>query len=250
MILKHFSVDCVIFGFKDNKLNVLLWQVEEEIVKQFFEMKHSYEDAKLLYEENPMHKKEGYWGLIGTHLPEDEGLDEYAKFILSKSTGLNDVFLKQVKTFGSLNRVPFYRVLTVAYYALINPAFQDMQTSEMVKVIKWFDVDKLPKLTFDHEEIIKSALKNLRQEVQYHPVGFHLLPEKFTLTELQTLYEVILDKKLDTRNFRKKIQNMGLLIDTNEKQTNVAHRAAKLYKFDVAIYNRLKEEGLNFRIGQ
>lgn len=250
MILKHFSVDCVIFGFNDNKLNVLLWQVEEEIVKQFFEETDSFDETKMLYEENPMHKKEGYWGLIGTHLPEEQDLDEYAKFILSKSTGLKEVYLKQVKTFGGLNRVPFYRVLTIAYYALINPIFQDMQQSEMVKVLKWFDVDKLPKLTFDHKEIIQAALKKLREEVQYHPVGFHMLPEKFTLTELQILYEVILGKKLDTRNFRKKIQNMGLLIDTNEKQTNVAHRAAKLYKFDVDIYNKLKEDGLNFRIGQ
>lgn len=248
MILKHFSVDCVIFGFKDNQLNVLLWQVEEDIVKQFFTDSDSYNETKLLYEKNPMHRREGYWGLIGTHLPEKEDLDDYAKFILSKSTGLNDVYLKQVKTFGSLNRVPFYRVLTTAYYALINPMFQDMQQSEMVRMLKWFDVNNLPKLTFDHKEIINCALKKLRQEVQYHPVGFHMLDEKFTLTELQTLYEVILDKKLDTRNFRKKIQNMGLLIDTNEKQTNVAHRAAKLYKFDLDIYNQLREEGLNFRI--
>lgn len=248
MILRHFSVDCVIFGFKDNKLNVLLWQVNEDIVKQFFEQKGSFEEAKMLYEENPMHRREGYWGLIGTHLPKDEDLDEYAKFILSRSTGIKDVYLKQVKTFGSLKRVPFYRVLTTAYYAIINPIFQDMQQSDMVKMLQWFDVDELPKLTFDHKEIIHASLKKLREEVQYHPVGFHMLPERFTLTELQTLYEVILDKKLDTRNFRKKIQNMGLLIDTNEKQTNVAHRAAKLYQFDVEIYNQLKEEGLNFRI--
>ena len=123
-----------------------------------------------------------------------------------------------------------------------------MQQSEMARVLRWFEVDKLPKTLFDHADIIKAALKKLRDEVRYHPVGFHMLPDKFTLTELQTLYEVILDKQLDTRNFRKKIQNMGLLVDTNEKQTNVAHRAAKLYQFDVDIYNQLKEEGLNFRI--
>lgn len=250
MILKHFSVDCVIFGFKDNKLNVLLWQVEEDVVKQFFFQKDSYDDAKMLYDENPMHRREGYWGLIGTHLPEEEDLDDYAKYILSRSTGLNDVYLKQVKTFGKLNRVPFYRVLTTAYYALINPIYQDMKQSEMVRMLRWFDIDNLPKITFDHKDIIFEALKKLRAEVQFHPIGFHLLPEKFTLTELQMLYEVILNKKLDTRNFRKKIQNMGLLIDTNEKQTNVAHRAAKLYKFDIEIYDKLVQDGLNFRIGQ
>jgi len=248
MILKNVSVDCVIFGFNNNKLNVLLWQSEIENVKKFFEEKDKYEEVRILFEENPIHKAEGYWGLIGTHLPTDEDLDEYAKYILSRTTGLKDIYLKQVKTFGKINRVPFYRVLTTAYYAIINPAYHDLQFSEMAKVLTWHDINKLPKIIFDHKQIIKEALHKLREEVQYHPVGFHLLPDKFTLTQLQTLYEVILNKKLDTRNFRKKIQNMGLLVDTNEKQTNVAHRAAKLYSFDVKIYNQLKEEGLNFRI--
>lgn len=250
MILKNLSVDCVIFGFKDNKLNVLLWQVDSEEVKKFFSEKDKYEEVKILFEENPLHGQEDYWGLIGTHLPSDEDIDEYAKFILQKSTGLNNVYLKQVNTFGKVDRVPFARVLTTAYYAIINPEYHDLQQSEMAKILNWFEVDKLPKLLFDHKKIIEKSLHKLREEVSYHPVGFHMLPEKFTLTELQTLYEVILDKKLDTRNFRKKIQNMGLLVDTNEKQTNVAHRAAKLYAFDVEIYNKLKEEGLKFRIGQ
>ncbi len=248
MILKNFSIDCVIFGFKDNKLNVLLWQVDPEVTKQFFATQDLYDNVKILFEENPIHKEEDYWGLIGTHLPADKDLDEYAKFILSKTTGLKNVYLKQVKTFGKTERVPFIRVLTTAYYAIINPAYHDLQQSEMARILKWFEIDKLPKMLFDHEEIIREALQKLRNEVKYHPVGFHMLPQKFTLTELQTLYEVILDKQLDTRNFRKKIQNMGLLIDTNEKQINVAHRAAKLYSFDVKIYNQLKEDGLNFRI--
>ncbi|MEN8117244.1 MAG: NUDIX hydrolase [Bacteroidota bacterium] len=248
MILKNVSVDCVIFGFKNNKLKVLLWQVNSEIVKQFFTKEDNYEDLKILFDENPIHHTEDYWGLIGTHLPGNENLDNYAKLILAKSTGLEDVYLRQVKTFGSVNRVPFYRVLTTGYYALINPAFHDMQQSNMAKALKWFNINKLPKLLFDHKAIIMEALKKLKEEVKYRPIGFHLLPEKFTLTELQTLYEVILEQKLDTRNFRKKIQNMGLLIDTNEKQANVSHRAAKLYSFDIDTYNKLKEEGLKFRI--
>ncbi len=248
MLLKHNSVDCVIFGFKNNKLNVLLWQVDDEVTKKFFEESDNYEDVKILFEGNPIHRKEDYWGLIGTHLPVDEDLDDYAKYILVRATGLENVYLQQVKTFGKVDRVDFLRVITTAYYALINPEYHDLKQSEMAKVLSWFEIDKLPKILFDHAEIIKEALKKLRNEVKYHPVGFHMLPEKFTLTELQTLYEVILDKKLDTRNFRKKIQKMGLLIDTNEKQINVAHRAAKLYSFDVEIYNQLKEDGLNFRI--
>jgi 8-oxo-dGTP diphosphatase len=248
MILKNLSIDCVIFGFKDNKLNVLLWQVATEEVKKFFIEEDEYANVKVLFEENPMHKPEDFWSLIGTHLPTDKDLDEYAKYILTKATGLKDIYLKQVGTFGQVNRVPFLRVLTTAYYAFINPEYHNLQKSEIALVLNWFDMDKLPKLLFDHKQIIDEALKKLREEVRYHPVGFHMLPEKFTLTELQTLYEVILDKKLDTRNFRKKIQNMGLLIDTNEKQTNVAHRAAKLYTFNIDIYNKLKDEGLDFRI--
>jgi 8-oxo-dGTP diphosphatase len=248
MILQNVSVDCVIFGFKNDKLNVLLWQAEPELLEKFLTTKEEYEQIKIIFEKNPALKSDDYWGLIGTHLPTEEDLDGYAKKILQTATGLDNVYLKQVKTFGALKRVPHYRVITVAYYALINPDYHDLKLSPLAKSVKWFDIDNLPNVIFDVEEIIYRALKKLREEVQYHPVGFHLLPEKFTLTQLQTLYEVILDKKLDTRNFRKKIQNMGLLIDTNEKQTNVAHRAAKLYSFDTNIYRQLVEEGLNFRI--
>lgn len=248
MILQNISVDCVIFGFKNDKLNVLLWQAEPELLEKFLTTKEEYEQIKIIFEKNPALKSDDYWGLIGTHLPTEEDLDGYAKKILQTATGLDNVYLKQVKTFGTPKRVPHYRVITVAYYALINPDYHDLKLSPLAKSVKWFDIDHLPQVIFDSKEIIERALKKLREEVQYHPVGFHLLPEKFTLTQLQTMYEVILDKKLDTRNFRKKIQNMGLLIDTNEKQTNVAHRAAKLYSFDTNIYRQLVEEGLNFRI--
>ncbi|MBW6535878.1 MAG: hypothetical protein K0B11_12795 [Mariniphaga sp.] len=248
MILQNVSVDCVIFGFKNNKINVLLWQAEPELLEKFLTTSKEYEQIKIIFEKNPALKSDDYWGLIGTHLPTEEDLDGYAKKILQTATGLDNVYLKQVKTFGALQRVPHYRVITVAYYALINPDYHDLKLSPLAKSVKWFDIDSLPNVIFDVKDIIGKALKKLREEVQYHPVGFHLLPEKFTLTQLQTMYEVILDKKLDTRNFRKKIQNMGLLIDTKEKQTNVAHRAAKLYSFDMDIYRQLVEEGLNFRI--
>ncbi len=248
MILKSVSVDCVIFGFQDNKLNVLLWQAEPELLKKFLTSQEEYDQIEDIFKKNPALATDKFWGLIGTHLPEDEDLDCYAKKILQISTGIEDVYLKQFKTFGALERVPHSRVLTVAYYALINPDNYDLKLSPVVKSVKWFEFEKLPEVIFDTRIIIEKALRTLREEVQYHPVGFHLLPEKFTLTELQTLYEIILGKKLDTRNFRKKILNMKLLVDTNEKQLNVAHRAAKLYSFDVDIYNQLKEEGLNFRI--
>lgn len=248
MILKNISVDCVIFGFKDNKLNVLLWQAEPELLKKFLSTPQECEQIEEIFINNPALASDNYWGLIGTHLPKEEDLDLYARKILQTATGLNDVFLKQFKTFGGLYRVPHSRVLTVAYYALINPDYHDFKLSPFAKSVKWFEIDHLPDVIFDTEQIVKEALKNLREEVKYHPVGFHLLPEKFTLTELQSLYEVILNVKLDTRNFRKKILKMNLLDDTNEKQSNVAHRAAKLYSFNIETYRHLKEEGLNFRI--
>ena len=248
MILKNISVDCVIFGFQNDKLNVLLWQADPKLLENFLTTEEEYEQIKILFEKNPALGSDNFWGLIGTHLPGNEDLDGYAKKILQIATGLDNVYLKQVKTFGSLNRVPHYRVLTVAYYSLINPDYHDLKLSPIAKSVKWFDINNLPNIIFDVKEIIDTSLKKLREEAQYHPVGFHLLPEKFTLTQLQTLYEVILNEKLDTRNFRKKIMNMGLLVDTNEKQTNVAHRAAKLYSFDIDIYNQLVEKGLNFRI--
>lgn len=248
MILKNLSVDCVIFGFHNNKLNVLLWQAEPETLKAFLSTEQEHEQIEEIFDMNPVHKSDRLWGLIGMHLPSDEDLDEFAKKLLQITIGMEDIYLKQVQTFGSVYRVPRFRVLTVAYYALINPDYHDLKLSPLAKAVKWFDIDDLPEVIFDVKEIIQKSLKKLREEVQYYPVGFHMLPEKFTLTQLQTLYEILLGKKLDTRNFRKKIQNMGLLVDTNEKQTNVAHRAAKLYTFDVDIYNRLKEEGLNFRI--
>jgi 8-oxo-dGTP diphosphatase len=248
MILKNISVDCVIFGFDNEKLNVLLWQAEPELLENFLTTKEEYDQIKILFEKNPALGSDNYWGLIGTHLPVEEDLDLYAKKILKITTGIDDIYLKQVKTFGSLTRIPHARVLTVAYYALINPDYHDLLLSPLAKSVKWFDINNLPEVIFDVKEIIEISLKRLREEVKYHPVGFHLLPEKFTLTQLQVLYEVLLGEKLDTRNFRKKIHKMGLLIDCNQKQVKVAHRAAKFYSFDIEIYNKLVEEGLNFRI--
>ncbi len=248
MILKNISVDCVIFGFNQDKLNVLLWQADPDLLEKFLNTHEDFEELRILFDKNPALGSDDYWGLIGTHLPSEEDLDHYAKKILHTATGLHDVYLRQVKTFGATNRVPHYRVITVAYYALINPDYHNLDLSPIAKAVKWFEIDHLPPVIFDVKDIIENALKKLREEVQYHPVGFHLLPEKFTLSQLQVVYEVILNKELDTRNFRKKILKMGLLVDTMEKQINVAHRAARLYSFDMNIYRKLVEEGLNFRI--
>ncbi|WP_372774957.1 NUDIX hydrolase [Mangrovibacterium sp.] len=248
MILKSVSIDCVIFGFDGISLNILLSQQNPENALKSIRAQKDFEDIKHLYENHPSLTDPKSWNVFGAHVPVEKDLDEFAQELLYMATGMNDVFLKQFHCFGKPDRVPNNRVLTIGYYALINPNHHTIKKSIELNDLKWFKLDRLPKLVFDHPYIINKALEHLRQEVRYHPVGFHLLPDKFTLTEFQSLYEVILDKKMDTRNFRKKIANMGLLIDTGEKQQNVSHRAAKLFRFDEQVYNQLKNDGLKFRI--
>ncbi|HEY3371745.1 MAG TPA: NUDIX hydrolase [Prolixibacteraceae bacterium] len=248
MILNSVSVDCVIFGFDKSGLRVLLNQIDRDALISSLPRQASAEQIKKLYEQHPMLTSEAYWSLFGSHVPEEQDLDEFAKDLLFQATGLTNVFLQQIQAFGSLDRVPYTRVITIGYYALINPDYYNLKQSSLAKSLQWFNLNEMPSLCFDHDKIIQQALLKLRQEVMYHPVGFHLLPDKFTLTEIQSLYEVILNKKMDTRNFRKKLAKMELLIDSGEKQQKVAHRAARLYQFDRLVYEKLKEEGLNFRI--
>lgn len=248
MILKSVSIDCVIFGFDGHSLKVLLSQQNPEEVLKQVSKENDFNQIKQLYEGHPSLTNPNCWNVLGAHLPEETDLDQFARDLVAKATTMNDVFLNQFHCFGAVNRVPNNRVLTIGYYALINPNNFIIRKSIEMNELKWFNLNSLPTLSFDHDKIISKALEHLRQEVRYRPIGFHLLPEKFTLTEFQSLYEAILDKKMDTRNFRKKIAHMELLINTNEKQQNVSHRAAKFYRFDEQIYKQLKEEGLKFRI--
>ena len=248
MILNSVSVDCVIFGFDKSGLRVLLIQLDKEALKKSLPKQISDDQIRQIYEKHPVLTSDIDWSLFGEHVPVDQDLDEFAKALLFQATGLNDVYLQQISAFGSLHRVPYTRVITIGYYALINPDYYHLKGSGLAKTLKWFYLNEIPALCFDHDQIIQQALLKLRQEVMYHPIGFHLLPDKFTLTEIQSLYEVILNKKMDTRNFRKKLAKMKLLIDSGQKQQKVAHRAAKLYQFDIQVYEKLKMEGLNFRI--
>ncbi|MFV0375739.1 MAG: NUDIX hydrolase [Mangrovibacterium sp.] len=248
MILKSISIDCVIFGFDGNSLKVLLSQQNPDAVLKQIREENNFDEIKQLYENHPSLTNPNCWNVFGAHIPEEADLEQFARELVAMATGMDAVFLKQFHCFGEVNRVPNNRVLTIGYYALINPAHHLIKKSILLNDLKWFKLNSLPTLSFDHGKIILKALEHLRQEVRYQPIGFHLLPEKFTLTEFQTLYEVILDKKMDTRNFRKKIAHMKLVIDTGEKQQHVSHRAAKLYRFDKQIYNQLKKEGLKFRI--
>lgn len=219
--IDNLSIDCVIFGFKDRQLKALL--IERNI-----------EPAR-----NMM-------ALPGGFIEIDEELDDASKRILQNMTGLLDVYMEQVHTFGAVNRYPLRRVITIAYYALIKIEDYELQPGSEASNAHWIPVQDIPELSFDHGTILQYALDKLRNKVRHEPIGFNLLPEKFTISEIQTLYEAILNTSFDKRNFRKKLAKMNLLIDLNEKQENVAHRAAKLYSFDQQVYEKLKEKGFTF----
>ena len=197
------SVDCVIFGYAEKALKVLL-------------IKSDLEEFA------------GMNSLLGDLVRTDEDIDEASYRVLRERTGLHDVYLEQVHAFGNLERHPSGRVITVAYYALINTKNNKLQLTH--NELSWHDVNKLKKLAFDHKQILDTCLQRLQERVLEHPIVFNLLPEKFSLRELQDLYEAILGVELDRRNFRKRIVLKDWLIDLNEMEEDVPHRPGKLYK--------------------
>jgi 8-oxo-dGTP diphosphatase len=206
------------------------------------------EDLQVMLVERDLKPFAGQWALPGGFVRVDESLEDAARRELEEETGLKNIFLEQLYTFGDLNRDPRERVVTVAYYALVNFEGHDVHASTDARNAAWFSVNDLPKLAFDHERILRTAHERLKGKVRYQPIGFELLPEKFTLRQLQHLYEVILDRELDKRNFRKKVLGMEIVKETNEIEKDVAHRAARLYRFDKRMYDRLTKQGFNFEI--
>lgn len=217
------TVDCVVFGLDEDELKVLLIQRQLE----------PYAHA---------------WALPGGFVRQDENLEDAALRELAEETGIRDVYLEQLYTFGDIQRDPRGRVITVAYYALAKMSNHRVQAASDAENVGWFGVYELPTLAFDHERIIDQALERLKGKVRYAPIGFELLPKRFTLTELQRLYETVLGRELDKRNFRKKVLGMELLIETDEVQKDVAHRAARLYRFDKRKYRQLQKNGFDFSI--
>ncbi len=205
------SVDCVIFGFDENKLKVLLIRSD---LKKFLDK----------------------WSLLGDLVGPDEDLDAAAYRILKQRTGIDDLYLEQVHTFGRVARHPGGRVVTVAYYSLVNVQHHKLKILD--NELHWHDVSSVTDLAFDHQEIFNTCYSRLQKRVQEHPVGFSLLPSKFSLRELQNLYEAILGVKLDRRNFRKKFFAMDFLIDLDEIEEKVPHRPGKLYKFNYSKYEK------------
>ena len=222
-IVKNLSIDCVIFGFEKSVLEILL-------IKRA---------------RNP---NKGEWALPGGFIKKDELVEDAAKRILKATTGLTNIYLEEIAIFDEIDRYPLWRVFTFGHFALISPENYKLTSGVDTIEVKWFKISELPKLPFDHEKIIQVALTKLRSRIKYKPIGFELLPEKFTLPQLQNLYEVIIGKKLDKRNFRKKIMKMNLLKRLKEKDKNSKRRAAFLYRFDKSIYLKLKEDGFIFEV--
>jgi 8-oxo-dGTP diphosphatase len=222
-IIDALSVDCVIFGFKNAELSVLL-------------VKHGTGPTK------------GQWALPGSWIKYNESLNQAANRILTSQTSVENIFLEQFKTFGELCRFPDKRVITVVYYALVNIEKFELHAGPTVSEVAWFNIQVIPSMSFDHNEILNSCFLHLKHKIQHEPIGFNLLPEKFTLLQLQELYEAILNIKLDKSNFRRKFISMNLLVSCNERQKEVSHRAAMLYRFDETVYNKLIDRGFTFEI--
>ena len=206
------------------------------------------EDLKVMLVERDIPPFEGRWALPGGFVRIEETLEEAACRELQEETGLRDIFLEQLYTFGALNRDPRERVVSVAYYALVNLEGHDVHASTDTRNAAWFAIDDIPQLAFDHAAILTTAHQRLRGKLRYQPIGFELLPEKFTLRQLQHLYEIILGRELDKRNFRKKVLSMGIVKETSEIEQDVSHRAARLFRFDKPKYERLAKRGLHFEI--
>lgn len=215
------TVDCVVFGFDGGDLQVLL-----------------------IRRGLPPFKDK--WALPGGFVRVEETLDEAARRELAEETGLQDVFLEQLYTFGTVKRDPRERVVSVAYVALVKPGIVTANTD--AAEAKWFPVSAVPALAFDHADILATALTRLRGKLTYQPIGFELLPLKFTLTQLQRLYEAVLGTDIDKRNFRKKVLSFDLLIPLKETHREGAHRPAQLFRFDPVKYERLKKKGFLFEI--
>jgi 8-oxo-dGTP diphosphatase len=221
------TVDNVIFGFDESDLKVLL-------------IKRGTEPYT------------GLWALPGDFIYAEENIDDAAARVLRELTGLEKVYLEQVRTFGAVGRHPLGRVLTVAYFSLVKTNSYQVFPASFAQKTQWVNLSELraSPLAFDHDAILEACFYALKQRVRVRPIGFELLPPKFTLTELQHLYEAILEPKdgLDKRNFRKKILSMDFIVDLNESQAGVAHRPARLYEFDKSKYEKFVSEGFNFEL--
>src|SRR5687768_14658697 len=222
-IIDALSIDCLIFGFRNSELDILLIKHAEGISK-------------------------GRWALPGGWIRYNESIDAAANRLLTSLTGVSNIFLEQLHAFGEVTRYPGKRVITLAYFALINADNYSLSAGFTASDAKWFKIHEVPRLPYDHNDILKAGFQYLKHKVRHEPLGFNLLPKKFTLHQIQKLYEAILETELDKPNFRRKLLKMNLLVPCKEKQRDVSHRAAYYYRFDKRIYKKLKETGFTFEL--
>jgi 8-oxo-dGTP diphosphatase len=214
------AVDCIIFGFDGSELKALL-------------IKRGFEPEK------------GKWSLMGGFVGKNESAKEAAARVLHDLTGLRGVYMEQLHTFSDVNRDVAARVISVAYSALISITNYSTQINDKHQA-KWFSLNKIPRLIFDHKTMVARAITHLREKVSSHPVGFELLPKKFTLRQLLALYEAIYNTRLDKRNFNKKMLSLGILKKLNEKDTTASKKGAFYYTFDRVKYQKLQSTGIRF----
>ncbi|SEV98562.1 ADP-ribose pyrophosphatase YjhB, NUDIX family [Chitinophaga sp. YR573] len=216
------AVDCIILGFENGKLKLLIMQRKVD----------------------PM---QGEWSLMGGFLQNEESVDEAAGRVLRQTTGLENIYMEQLACYGNVRRDTGARVISMAYYALIRITEHDHFLAQQYAA-HWLELHQIPELIFDHRQMIADALKKLRENAHFHPIGFELLPEKFTLSQLRSLYEEIYQHELDKRNFRKKILSMNILEKLEEKDKTTSKKGAYLYRFDKQQYEELKRRGFVFEI--
>jgi len=218
----HVAVDSIIFGFDQGELKLLIH-------------KRQFEPAK------------GEWSLFGGFVQQDESLDEAASRILFEHTGLRDIYMEELQSYGEVDRDPAGRVISVAYFALI-PASAFTEAGKSKSEATWMSLKELPALIMDHMTMVDKALRRLKRRAATQPIGFELLPGEFTMPQLQILYEAIYQTKLDKRNFRKKILAMDVLIKLDSKDKSSSRKGAFLYRFDQKKYKKLVERGYSFTI--
>ena len=216
------AVDCIIFGFNKEELKILL-------------IKRNFEPEK------------GKWSLIGGFLKRTENLDQAAVRVLHSLTGLRDIYMEQLYAFSKVDRDPAERTISVAYYALINIESHEEKGVRLPSA-HWFSLKEHPELIFDHEAMVLKAVARLRRRALHKPIGFELLPDKFTMRQLRTLYESILDRKFDKRNFINKINFLDILVKLDEKDMTTSRKGAFLFRFDKEKYDLKVKEGFKFKI--
>ncbi|MGB7843034.1 MAG: NUDIX domain-containing protein [Salinimicrobium sp.] len=218
----YVATDCIIFGFDAGSLKLLIFR-------------------------RRVAPLQGEWSLIGSFVKMEEDVSAAAERVLEEITGLKNVYMEELRTYGAANRDPGYRCISIGQYALICLNDYDRELVKEHGAV-WHELDEIPPLVLDHDQMVKDALEKLKRKARTQPIGFELLPEKFTIPQLQSLYEAIYQKPLDARNFRKKVMSYDVLIKLDEKDKTTSKRGAYLYKFDHRNYERLIKSGYNFEI--